>query len=187
VLKPLLRDRVLVGLSLLTLFIMLLPAPIQQRLRFERGAIASGELWRLLTAHLTHLNWSHLLLNLLALWVIRLLFPDGPRLRPLAFLWLALAISCGLLLFNPEIEWYLGLSGVLHGYLVWLALALARQGDSNGWLLVTLLTGKLTWEQLVGPLPGSEATIAARVVVDAHLYGAIAGVLLWAALPSNLR
>ena len=35
--------------------------------RYDRGALASGELWRLVTAHLVHLSWGHLWLNLAAL------------------------------------------------------------------------------------------------------------------------
>ncbi len=180
-------DLALPGLSLLTVFITLLPGQTQQWLRYERSLIESGELWRLLTAHLTHLNWSHLLLNLLTLWLIRLLFPRSPTLQPISFLWLALATSCGLFVLNPDLQWYLGLSGVLHGYLAWVALHLLRHAQSGGGLLAALLLGKLGWEQLLGPMPGSEAMISANVVVDAHLYGSIAGALLWAAQPKTIE
>jgi len=40
-----------------------------------------------------------------------------------------------------------------------------------------LLGLKLAWEQLAGPLPGSEALSGGPVVVDAHLYGTSAGLL----------
>ena len=54
-------------------------------------------------------------------------------------------------------------------------------------ILHPLLVGKLFWEFMNGPLPGSEEMTGGRVVVDAHLYGAMAGfvsVLLTRALHS---
>ena len=41
-----------------------------------------------------------------------------------------------------------------------------------------LVVGKLSWEQFDGALPGSESVAGGLVVVDAHLYGALAGALL---------
>ena len=51
----------------------LLPNAIRELLRFDRGGIAAGELWRLLTGHFVHLGVSHTLLNLaglLLVWVL---------------------------------------------------------------------------------------------------------------------
>ena len=45
----------------------------------------------------------------------------------------------------------------------------------SGYVLVLLLSAKLFWEYMNGALPGSEAMTGGRVVVEAHLYGAIAG------------
>src|SRR5690606_9769115 len=42
-------------------------------LRYEREALAAGELWRLLTAHFVHLDLEHALLNttgLILMWVL---------------------------------------------------------------------------------------------------------------------
>ena len=44
--------------------------------RYDREALESGELWRLVTAHLVHLGWGHLWLNLAALVMMAVLF-DG--------------------------------------------------------------------------------------------------------------
>ena len=44
-------------------------------LRYERAAIAAGELWRGISAHLVHLGFTHTLLNLagfvLVIWLFR--------------------------------------------------------------------------------------------------------------------
>jgi len=40
-----------------------------------------------------------------------------------------------------------------------------------------MLLAKLAYEQLYGALPGSAATAGGPVIVDAHLYGSIAGII----------
>ena len=52
-----------------------------------------------------------------------------------------------------------------------------RDGHSDSWIIGGLLVVKLIYEQLVGPIPGSEGSSGGDVVVAAHLYGAIAGAL----------
>jgi len=158
-------------------------------LRYQRDAVLAGEWWRLLTAHLAHLGPSHLLLNLAGLALVWLLVGGalGPAAWGAVLLLSALAVSGGLLLLDPGLAWYVGLSGVLHGLLA--AGAAARllrpggpQGSSiqggsraEGALLLALLAAKLAWEQTFGPLPGSAEAAGGPVVVDAHLYGAIGG------------
>jgi hypothetical protein len=45
-----------------------------------------------------------------------------------------------------------------------------------------VVVGKVAYEQIAGPLPGSEATSGGAVIVDAHLYGIIGGTAVAAAL-----
>jgi len=85
-------------------------------LRYDRGAIAAGGWWRLLTAHMVHLDLHHLVLNELGLVLMWALFADDYD----AVEWCvivcagALAISCGLWWLSPRVTWYVGASGVLH-------------------------------------------------------------------------
>jgi len=149
-------------------------------LRFDRVAILHGQLWRLLTAHLTHLGWSHLAMNIAGLWLIWMLF--GHTLSTsywlIILLGSALGVSLGLLAFRTDILWYVGLSGVLHGLFMGGCLMDIRNGRKDAMVLLALIIGKLLWEQFAGPLPGSEATAGGHVVVDAHLYGALSGAVL---------
>ncbi len=172
-------------LALCLILIMLGGDNAAQWLRYDRSAIMEGEYWRLLTAHLTHLGWSHLLLNLAGLFLLWALV--GDRLNSTGWLLLmffsALSISAGLWLFDPQLRWYVGLSGVLHGVLLGGALLLALSGSREGIYLILITAGKLLWEQLMGPMPGSEVTAGGKVIVNAHLYGALSGgivvLLLW--------
>lgn len=149
-------------------------------LRYERDAVAAGEWWRLLSGHLAHLGWAHLGLNLAGLVVIWLLV--GERLAG-AVGWVAMlgcvaGVTVGLWWLNPETEWYVGLSGALHGLLVCGAVLALAGRDPIGGILLLLVLGKLAHEQFLGPSGGTERLISGRVVVDAHLYGAVAGLVL---------
>ena len=68
--------------------------------------------------------------------------------------------------------------------------AYIRRRDPLGWIMATLLVAKLAYEQFHGPLPFAGKGVP--VVVDAHLYGASAGLLAaalltWASLASSGR
>lgn len=149
----------------------------RQWLRYQRDAIAAGEYWRLFTGHLVHANWRHALQDLAGLVLICVLLRDTWR----ATAWLVivaltlLVIDAGFWFLMPQLQWYVGISGLLYGLLTAGAIAWWQQGQR--WmavLLATIVVGKVGWEQwqgavpLVGDLP---------VVINAHLYGAAGGVL----------
>ena len=164
-------------LSVLIILLTLLGDNERVGLRYDREAILNGQWWRLFSAHLVHLGGSHTLMNLGGLWVIWLLF--GPTLSQRSWLILlfsgALTTSLLLLILNPQLDWYVGLSGILHSFLVAGAIANIRAGHRGTWLLLGGVILKLSWEQLAGPLPGSEASAGGTVIVNAHLYGALSG------------
>ncbi|MGD8932225.1 MAG: rhombosortase [Chromatiales bacterium] len=172
----------LLGVSLLTLLAVTLPPEWQNLMQFQHRTIAGGELWRLLSGHLLHLGWKHLLMNLLGLWLIwaLLLRSESNGSCILVLCLVALGTSLGLYLLSPQIAWYRGLSGVLHGLLVWALLKQWRSSPLTHGIILGLLALKLAWEQTAGPLPGSAELVSGRIVVEAHLYGALSGALLWA-------
>jgi rhomboid family GlyGly-CTERM serine protease len=143
-------------------------------LRYDRVALASGELWRLLTAHLVHLDLHHALLNCLGLLLMWALFARDytPRQWLVIMLGSIAVIDAGLALWDSTLRWYVGSSGALHGVMAAGTLAHLRRRERDGWLLAALLAGKLAWEQGVGALPLSGSD---PVVVDAHLFGVVGG------------
>ena len=50
-----------------------------------------------------------------------------------------------------------------------------RRRDLDGWILAVFIVAKLAYEQFAGALPFAGT---ANTIVDAHLYGAIGGVVL---------
>ena len=155
-------------------------AGLVEALRFDRGEIEGGAWWRLLSGNFVHLGTSHLLMNLAGLALVVSLVWRRFSAAEWAFVTLScsLLVGAGLYALNPEIGWYVGFSGTLHGLIVAGSAADLRHYPRSAALLLVLIAGKLAWEQYAGALPGSEATAGGRVVVDSHLYGAIGGALL---------
>jgi rhomboid family GlyGly-CTERM serine protease len=167
------------GLALLTACALLLLLSLtgevgRLALRYERAALASGQLWRLLTGHLVHLDLRHALVNTLGLALMWVLFARDYAPRQ----WLAIvlasiaAIDAGLWLWDSTVTWYVGSSGALHGVMAAGTLAHLKRREPDGWVLALFLAGKLLYEHAVGALPFSGSS---AVVVDAHLYGVIGG------------
>jgi len=151
--------------------------PVRTALRYERSGLEAGELWRLITGHLVHLGPSHMVMNVIALAVLALVL--GPLLRGRDWIWIglaaALAIDGGLYWANPSVLWYVGLSGVLHGF--WAGactFGLARRRP-EAVPLTLLLAGKLGYEAFVGPVPLTGEIAAGPVVTAAHAWGALGG------------
>lgn len=160
--------------------------PVREALAYTRDGVTAGEVWRLLTNHLVHLGWTHMWLNLAGLalvaWLVGGVF-DWFRWLAVAGI-TALAIAAGFWFLYPDLQWYVGLSGLEHGLLVGGLYGGIRTRDKESMILLGFVLAKLAWEQLSGgPLPGSEATSGGSVIVNAHLYGtiggALAGALLW--------
>jgi rhomboid family GlyGly-CTERM serine protease len=143
-------------------------------LGYDRGALANYQWWRLLSAHLVHLGWEHLLLNCAGLILLWALF--AREYAPRRWLWIItaamLAIDAGLWFLRPAVDWYLGASGVLHGILAAGAYALYRRGEAMGAVLLLVLVVKLVYEQQSG---GSLFVGDLPLVPDAHVLGALGG------------
>lgn len=148
----------------------------RQLLRYEREAVLAGEYWRLLTAHFVHGGTWHLLLNTAGLACTGVLFARDLTVGSwlLVVLLSIAAIDLGFVFCEPQLQWYLGYSGVLHGMLAAGACMCWKHGSGAlGMAFGAVLAGKLVWEQWQGALPLAGEL---PVVVDAHLYGALGGV-----------
>jgi rhomboid family GlyGly-CTERM serine protease len=147
----------------------------REAMRYDRTALAGGQWWRLLTAHIVHLDFDHAALNSLGLVLMWALFARDYRPPQ----WLAIvlgsiaAIDAGLWIRDSTIGWYVGSSGALHGIMAAGTLAHLRRRDLDGWILAAFIVVKLAYEQSAGALPFTDSH--AGVVVDAHLFGTLGG------------
>ena len=175
-----------VVVSAISVAIQLFPQSLRHIVRYDRAAIAEGELWRIITGHLAHLGWSHLAMNVAGLWVVTYVFaPPGKAWVWTAWMFVtAMLTGVGLYFFSPQLSFYVGLSGALHGIIVIGALRWIQQGDWMGLLVLIIVAAKIAWEQVFGALPLSQQMAGGPVAVDAHLWGALGGLAigLWSLL-----
>lgn len=172
------------ALSLLALLASLpLVAPFAE---FSRDAIASSEVWRLLTGHLSHWSLPHLAWDLGAFAVLASMIERQSRRR---LLWLcgatALAVSASVAFGHPHLTHYRGLSGIdsalfasVATALVFEALRARRRGD----LLLALgmfagFGAKLAAEATTGSALFVASSDEVALVSAAHVVGAGAGLV----------
>lgn len=155
-----------------------------QALSYQRASIAEGEFWRILSGHFCHLGSTHLLLNLLGLWLIVLLFIQVLNMGSMLTILLAAMLGCsaGLWLLTPYVSSYVGLSAALHGLMVGAALLdWGRHRLTNALLLAGVLA-KVLWENSAYYTDTTSQLIGGQVLVQSHLFGALSGAAIGAVL-----
>ena len=167
-------DSVLTAMML----VMVINKEIAIDLRYDRTLVESGEWWRLITGHLQHLSWEHLILNAIGLIFVWMLVGDSHTPIQWIIVTFSLAfISSMVFLFNyPELKWYVGMSGVLHGLLVsGLVAVLIRLKELFPFLILIGVAAKIGWEHFNGSSDYIVEVIGGQVVTEAHMIGAAIG------------
>lgn len=180
--KPLFRSVHFAPLLLAALLVAIysLGEGVASWLHYDRAQILSGQLWRAISCHFVHANLVHLCLNITGIIMTWFLWHAwfSPRYFVYGILFCAAGTGAGLLLFNPELDYYHGFSGVLHGLFAIGALAAARDRDWLGYLFGFLLVIKLLTEYLSGTAIIGTEFLRGPVITDAHLWGALTGLVV---------
>jgi rhomboid family GlyGly-CTERM serine protease len=145
-------------------------------LQFSHLLITRGEYYRLLTGHLIHLNIKHFLLNAFAL--IGCAYLTKKTVNNIEWLFLfiisGLIISGCLFCFNPNIEHYIGLSGIVNAFVIITIFMSPHFYKSLRILLLSVLIIKISLELFDGSLFYTQQEGVA-VGTIAHIYGIISG------------
>jgi rhomboid family GlyGly-CTERM serine protease len=155
-------------------------------LRYDRAAILSGEVWRMFTGHFVHFSLRHLVYDGAALGVAGWIMERRGVPRFGWFCALApWAISAALLVFEPQMRYCGGLSGLATGALV--LLALEGLSDRGPWRWVCgaallALAGKTIFELATGRSGlATLADVPVVVSVTSHIAGGAAALVFWGA------
>ena len=159
---------------------------MESLLTYERGAIAQGQYWRLLTCHWCHLSFSHLFWNVLLVAIAGTILERQSQselkrtiafslgiLGPLLFVWL------------PGMASYVGLSGLAAALVATTTTKGLLRRDHNTWIwagIAILLLAKIIHESIDPRLLLSDSD-GLRSVPRAHAIGAVSGLV--ATLPTN--
>ena len=150
---------------------------------YDRAAILSGEIWRMFTGHWVHFSIQHFAYDVLALglasWII-----ETRRLR--YFGWLCFVapwtISALLLVFEPQMQFCGGLSGLATSAIIFLAVSGLRDPAPWCWVCRGVLlgtVGKILIETQTGHmLFATTENIVTVSSVSSHIAGAILGLAL---------
>ena len=152
----------------------------QELFLYQREALEQGEIWRLFSGHFVHLNNKHLILNLIAWFIIFFLGVNHlsvMRWMTLLII-LTLSISAGLYYFVPTVIFYGGLSGVLHGYFAYILVEWIKQKQKVAWLILFLLLIKILFENFSDKGSSTAEYLNIQVVTEVHLIGAFVGILI---------
>jgi len=146
----------------------------------ERTWWAQGHYYQIVSGHFLHTNFIHILFNLLGLLLLWALHGDDYAVISYLgkFLLICISISFCMYFFSEDIDWYVGLSGAIHGVFAWGCIRDLENKRLSGWLLLIGLALKVGNEQLHGAGSLMPDLIDANVAVDSHLYGAIMGLLI---------
>lgn len=153
---------------------------LSEGLIYERSLILSGQIWRVWTGHTVHFGLNHFF------WDMTVFLPTGiwlerlwPRQTRRFYFLCPLVISIALVVMDPSLDRYAGISGVAAGALALLAgLQLRRKSSEPAWFwlaILGLLAAKIGAELIGGTsfLIGMPESV--RVVPLAHIGGLVCG------------
>ena len=144
------RARPVTFLALLGAVLVFAVPQLQPLLIYDREAILAGEVWRLFTGNWVHFSASHLVLDLVVLGVAGAIMESRrAACWPRVLLLSPWVIGVGLLVCEPRMSFYGGLSGVATAAVVCLALDALHSGFIARWAGATvllLIAAKLAFE-----------------------------------------
>lgn len=121
-------------------------SPIQSYTQYDADLVTLGEWWRPFTAWFTQLNFRHWLVNGWAVVLMALLLPRSLNVR-IASGFLIVWFGASALLWLSDYHRYLGLSGLLYGWLLWSIYCSPHYSLVIRVMLATIIAIKVGYDQ----------------------------------------
>lgn len=183
------------ALALAALVVHVVPPSAGAVFQLERTAMAAGQWWRIITCHITHWSMDHFVWDVVTFSVLSAACELRSRQKCLvAILGSTMAIPLTVLVLQPQLQTYRGLSGVDSALFGLLAFDMLREklakADRRAVVAIVLLIIGLLVKTLIETATGAalfaDSTAGGFVPVPvAHLVGFAAGAM--AALVSSRR
>lgn len=171
------------------------PLGVEAWIELRPGAVMHGEAWRMLTGHLAHYGTSHLAWDVVVFVAAGAIAERCGRWSYLALLLAsATAVSAAVMVLQPGLAAYRGLSGVDSALFVYVCanlLAEAWRAGERGWIVAALAAllafgGKAAFEHATGTTIFAQSDGRFTPVPLAHAVGGLVG-LAWATLGARPR
>lgn len=153
---------------------------VASSMQFDRAAVVRGEMWRVVTCHLTHWTTDHLVWDVLTFAVLGVIAERANRRRFAACLIAsAVAVPLSVASARPELTIYRGLSGIDSALFALVLTEVFRSGVA-GRVLATVagvaMASKIGFEWFTGQTLFVDAAAGEFTPVPtAHVVGAVAG------------
>jgi rhomboid family GlyGly-CTERM serine protease len=134
--------------------------------------------WRLFSGHLVHFTWEHFAYNVVGLVLLCVAFSPEQDPRYDACFWIlgGLALSIFLYVYAPNIHIYRGLSGLVYGYAIYIALVGWRSTPFISSFLILAISARVIIHAIYTPT-GNIPRLGGEIAVAAHFGGLITGIL----------
>ena len=161
--------------------------PISAMLAYDRARVAAGEMWRIVTCHVTHYTLDHLVWDgIVFASVGTLCLRDSPRRTWATLATATAALPATLWLLHPQLSTYRGLSGLDTA----LFALLCTRALVDNWIsgdrrrliasaaAMIVLLGKTSYEIVSGTTLFADGAGEFVAVPTAHIVGAIVGMIV---------
>ncbi len=148
--------------------------------QYNRAHMENGEVWRIITGHFVHSGIEHTLLNLSGVCIFAFLFEDNSTSLKWWITLLAMMVlsSAAYYVIDSHIHWYVGLSGVLHGFFILGAIGEWHNDKVISVVVLAAMIGKLIYGQVYGPPASTAEMIGVPVYENAHFFGGILALII---------
>lgn len=183
-----LKQLITVGCLLMPALLIAMFPQLATFLQYDRIAITHGAWWQLFTQHFCHWSADHLFYDVIAL-VVLCIWASQYRMKQLWFVVLtsSLSISVGLYIFQPNLLYARGLSGIdcaLMGMVMVHVYDRAKKEHDTTWLILVVISllgflAKTVYELMIKRTLFMDSQLAGIIALPlAHLIGCITGILI---------